>query len=170
MDTYEVCAAEARRIGEDFAERLERRLAFRPLPLRKYLPLQGGYLPSGDAHAGKFFSPVTIFPTGSRMWRKRSSGCSRLLLIGEPAYRVKQLIDDRFRTANDRSLLEDGLGFSDEILRSRRVPVTVSALQLGDYTFVGVPGESLCDMSIWLRSQFTGVKTIPVDQVNGCYG
>lgn len=169
MDTYEVCAAEARRIGEGFADRLEQRLASRPLPLKNADRLK----------AATFYLEMPMrdnYPTSSDFshWdedvNEAEQRLQEAIAAGEPAYRVKQLIDDRFRTANDRSLLEDGTGFSDEILRSHRVPVTVSALQLGDYTFVGVPGESLCDMSIWLRSQFTGVKTIPVDQVNGYYG
>ena len=55
-------------------------------------------------------------------------------------------------------------------LRAHVARVTVSVLQWGEYLFVGVPGESLVDMSLWLRAQFTGVKTIPIDQVNGYYG
>ena len=46
----------------------------------------------------------------------------------------------------------------------------VTALRLGDYLFIGVPGESLSEMSLWLRSALTGVKTIPIDQVNGYFG
>ena len=59
--------------------------------------------------------------------------------------------------------------FSDEEYATHQAKVTVSALRFGGYLFVGVPGESLVDMSVWLRSRFTGVKTIPVDQVNGYY-
>ncbi|WP_176012674.1 hypothetical protein [Victivallis sp. Marseille-Q1083] len=169
MDSYEACAAEARRLGESFADRLERRLADRPRPLKN----------AGRLKAETFHLEMPMrddFPIShdfSRWAEEVDAAEQRLqdaIAAGAPPSRVKQLIDDRFRASDERWLLQDGLGFDDEILRRRRVPVTVSALQLGEYTFVGVPGESLCDMSIWLRSQFTGVKTIPVDQVNGYYG
>lgn len=42
-------------------------------------------------------------------------------------------------------------------------------MKFAGYLFVGVPGESLVDMTLWLRSEFTGVKTIPVDQVGGYF-
>ena len=42
-------------------------------------------------------------------------------------------------------------------------------MKLGRYQFIGVPGESLSEMGVWLRSTFTGVKTVAVDQVNGYY-
>ena len=59
--------------------------------------------------------------------------------------------------------------FTEEQLTAHRIPVHPTALQFGEYLFVGVPGESLVDISLWLRSSFTGVKTIPLDQVNGYF-
>jgi len=86
-----------------------------------------------------------------------------------PAYQIKSMIDDRWRCMQDKITIHDCVLFDDEKLAKGTLPVTVSVMQLGDYLFVGVPGESLVDMTMWLRSTFTGVKTIPVDQVNGYY-
>ncbi|MBO4277838.1 MAG: hypothetical protein J5925_05535 [Clostridia bacterium] len=88
---------------------------------------------------------------------------------GAPAYAVKRLIDDRWRIGAMPHAIIETLDLTDEELKSRRVTVRVAALRFGGYLFVGVPGESLVDMTLWLRSQFTGVKTVPVDQVDGYY-
>lgn len=88
---------------------------------------------------------------------------------GAPAYKVKRLIDDRWRVGAILHSVTETLDLTDEELASRKVKVRVAALRFGGYLFVGVPGESLVDMTLWLRSQFTGVKTIPVDQVDGYY-
>ena len=88
---------------------------------------------------------------------------------GAPAYRVKQLIDDRWRIGHIPYLVRTLMNFTEEQLQRGTCPVTFSAINLGGYLFIGVPGECLCEMGVWLRSTFTGVKTIPVDQVNGYY-
>ena len=88
---------------------------------------------------------------------------------GEPAWRIKRLIDDRWRVGALYHIVTETLDLTDEELAAREIAVRVAALRFGGYLFVGVPGESLVDMSIWLRSQFIGVKTIPVDQVDGYY-
>jgi len=79
------------------------------------------------------------------------------------------MIDNRWRCMQDSVTIDSCLIFTDDTLGCETLEVTVPVVQLGDYLFIGVPGESLVDMSIWLRSTFTGVKTIPVDQVNGYY-
>ena len=61
-------------------------------------------------------------------------------------------------------------GFTDDILKNKEVEVDIPCIRLGDYLFVGVPGESLVEMTTWLRATFTGSKTIPLDQCNGYYG
>lgn len=83
---------------------------------------------------------------------------------------IKKIIDDVWRAGHLPYMFHNKeYNFSDEEYKTHQALVTVSALRFGGYLFVGVPGESLVDMSIWLRSRFTGVKTIPVDQVNGYY-
>ena len=49
------------------------------------------------------------------------------------------------------------------------VTIDIPCVRLGEYLFVGVPGESLTELATWLRSTFTGSKTIPLDQCNGYY-
>ena len=34
---------------------------------------------------------------------------------------------------------------------------------------MGIPGESLVEMTHWMRSTFKGSKTVTLDQVNGYY-
>jgi hypothetical protein len=60
-------------------------------------------------------------------------------------------------------------GFTAEQLKTHEVTVYVPALRFCGYLFVGVPGESLVDMTLWLRSRFTGTKTVPIDQCGGYY-
>lgn len=87
----------------------------------------------------------------------------------KPASTVKKLIDDRWRIGHLRHMIIDCENFSEEEMESHIVNVQVPVASFGGYLFVGVPGEALVDMSLWLRSQFTGVKTVPVDQVGGYY-
>ena len=87
-----------------------------------------------------------------------------------PAYEVKRIIDDLWRAGHINHMCRGAkYSFTDEELKSHEVTVYVSALRFCGYLFVGVPGESLVDMSLWLRSRFTGTKTIPVDQCGGYY-
>ncbi len=86
-----------------------------------------------------------------------------------PASEVKKFIDERWRAGHFRSMVFGSGGYTDKELSEREVPVHVAALRFGGYLFVGVPGESLVDTTLWLRSSFTGAKTIPVDQVDGYY-
>ena len=83
---------------------------------------------------------------------------------------MKKIIDDRWRMGHLPYLYRDNkYGFTDKDYADHKVKVTVPVVRFGGYLFVGVPGESLVDMTVWLRSRFTGTKTIPVDQVNGYY-
>ncbi len=83
---------------------------------------------------------------------------------------VKKLIDDRWRAQHIPYLCRgERFGFTAKELSEHKRTVNVTALRLCGYLFVGVPGESLVDMTLWLRSRFTGTKTIPVDQIGGYY-
>ena len=83
---------------------------------------------------------------------------------------IKKLVDAAWRCEHIPYILRNGeYKFTKEEYATHLAEVTVSVLKLGEYLFVGVPGESLVDMTTWLRSRFTGTKTIPVDQVNGYY-
>ncbi len=169
MDTYEACAEEARRIGRAIAAELLDRFQkkrvtlgnpdrFRcatfsfQLPMRDNLPYSRAEMPDRDSAV-----------------RQADSALENAIEGHWPAYRIKQLIDDRFRAATDDSMILEICGFDDETLGRHTVSVDVAALALGDYLFIGVPGESLVDMTYWLRAAFSGVKTVPVDQVDGYY-
>ena len=101
--------------------------------------------------------------------RKAQAELDAAIAAGRPASEVKKLIDERWRAWQVYPMVMFSGGYTDEELEKREVPVRVAALRFGGYLFVGVPGESLVDMTLWLRSSFTGVKTVPVDQVNGYY-
>ncbi|MCI8554507.1 MAG: hypothetical protein HFJ80_06125 [Clostridiales bacterium] len=170
MDTYEDCSGEARRIGETIAARLEDCFErhHRPLahPDRCRAALFAIDLPMRDSIP---YSKAE-YPHLDQRTQESEERFQRAIEEGRPAYEVKQLADERWRNGFDYNFIEEKCGFTEEQLRAHVARVTVSVLQWGEYLFVGVPGESLVDMSLWLRSQFTGVKTIPVDQVNGYYG
>ena len=83
---------------------------------------------------------------------------------------IKRLIDDRWRMGHLPYLYRTkDFGLTEKELKEREVTLTIPALRFGGYLLVGVPGESLVDMTTWMRSRFTGTKTIPIDQVNGYY-
>ena len=87
-----------------------------------------------------------------------------------PAYEVKRIIDELWRAGHINYMCKGPeFGFSEEELNTHEVRVYVPALRFCGYLFVGVPGESLVDMTLWLRSRFTGTKTVPIDQCGGYY-
>lgn len=86
-----------------------------------------------------------------------------------PAYEVKSRIDDRYRATYMPMYIHRTCRFDAETLARRTAKVDFNVLQLGDYLFMGIPGESMVEMTHWMRSTFTGVKTITLDQVNGYY-
>lgn len=89
---------------------------------------------------------------------------------GREAWVIKRLIDDRWRASYIPHMCRgEQYGFTAEQLKTHKVTVYVPALRFCGYLFVGVPGESLVDMSLWMRSRFTGTKTIPIDQCGGYY-
>ena len=169
LGTYEGSARECRRIGRELADALLAGYA------RKRVPMAC----ADDLEAIEFTVELPIqegLPRSLKeleAWDQKTASAEQALqkaiAEGAPAYRVKQLIDDRWRTGHIPYLVQTLMNFTEEQLQRGSCPVTVSAMKLGGYLFIGVPGECLCEMGIWLRSAFTGVKTIPVDQVNGYY-
>ncbi len=169
MDSYEASAAEAKRIGESIADALIARYRKKRVPL-------------GDAENCKaaLFSfelpmrenlPYTREhpPNLEAILQNAEEAFSRAASQNAPAYLVKQLADERYRVQYDYAKVYQSPFFTDQALANHTLTATVSVLQLGDYLFFGVPGESLCEMSRWLRESFTGVKTVTVDEVNGYY-
>ncbi|MBQ3094147.1 MAG: hypothetical protein IJC52_03150 [Clostridia bacterium] len=168
-DTYEASTAESKRIGLEFAAMLIERYDEKHVPLKN----------PDNLKAARFVFELPIkedFPTSVEelrgLYNHRQEALDALQnAIDEdaPAYQVKQLIDDCYRRIYMHEYADHTCAFSDEELQSRKNKVDVTALQLGDYLFIGVPGESLVEMTSFLRETFTGAKTIPVDQVNGYY-
>ncbi len=169
LGTYEGSARECRRIGNELADTLLE--GFR----QKRVPLGN----ADNLEAIEFTVELPIqegFPRSLKeleTWDEKTAAATETLqsaiAANAPAWEVKQLIDDCWRTSHIPYLVKTLMNFTDEELARGVGRVTVSALKLGDYLFVGVPGECLCEMGVWLRSTFTGVKTVPVDQVNGYY-
>lgn len=106
-------------------------------------------------------------------WQKRANDTENALqqAIAEnrPAYEIKHLIDERWRASQLQHIATYKTGFTDEELEKHEVEIDIAVMKFAGYLFVGVPGESLVDMTLWLRSEFTGAKTIPVDQVGGYF-
>jgi len=94
---------------------------------------------------------------------------NKAIADGEHPSMVKHLIDQCYFSIYRTRMIDTICNFTDEQLAERKVTIPVPAMRFGEYLFVGMPGESLVEMSVWLRSEFTGVKTIPVDQCNGYY-
>ncbi len=168
--TYEASAAEAKRIGEEIADMLlarfeEKRVSFGDADNCKAarfvveLPMRSDFPRSMQDIAKKEINE-----------KKAEEALQSAIERNAPAYEVKQLIDDRYRATFTPRFVEFSGGFDEETLVRGTVRVDVTALRLGRYLFIGLPGESLVEMTDWLRSTFTGAKTIPLDQVNGYFG
>ena len=169
--TYEMSAGECRRLGEEFADML----------IEGYHKKTVNFGNPDNCKAARFVINLPIkedFPYSMeelKNWKANRVDVSEknfqdAIANDEPAYRVKQLADERYRAEYIPRHMDSVNGVEEEDLRNRTRDVDVTALQLGNYLFVGVPGESLVEMTEWLRSTLTGTKTIPVDQVNGYYG
>ncbi len=89
---------------------------------------------------------------------------------GDSPAAIKTLIDDRFRATYRITYMDEQVYFDEDTLRRGTAMANIAVMQLGDYVFIGIPGESMTEMSTWMRSTFTGVKTIPMDQVDGYMG
>ena len=169
MDTYEASAAECRRLADLFRKKLLDAYAqsahevdlSRPLKAATFtieLPMKEDF-----PHSRK---DLDNWEEQVRIAREKKE---KAIADGRPASEIKRLIDDEWRTMYFRHMVYETGNFTEEQLAAHRIPVHPAALRFGEYLFVGVPGESLVDISLWLRSSFTGVKTVPLDQVNGYY-
>ncbi len=88
---------------------------------------------------------------------------------GSTPAQVKRTIDDYLKAFYNGIMVYDICGFDDETLAKRMVNIDIPCIKFGDYLFIGMPGESLTETATWLRSAFTGCKTIPIDQCDGYY-
>lgn len=168
--TYEKSAGECRRIAGRFADLLLKQYETKTVPFGDpencksehyefYLPMREDF--PHTVEEAKNFQPGV-----EEAERKLQDAID----AGAPAYAVKLLIDDHWRAQMTHRYIDEVGGFDEETLKRRTVRVEVKALRLGNYLFIGVPGESLVEMSDFLRSNFSGVKTIPVDQCGGYRG
>ncbi len=171
IDDFEASDAECRRLGNWFADKLE--LSYREskrvltdtdflrtetftavLPMREDMPRTLEEARNGQEAlqnaAREAFERAKADPTRT------------------PA-QVKRTIDDYYKAIYNGPMAYDICGFDDETLAKREVTVDIPCVRFADYLFVGVPGESLTELSTWLRSVCTGSKTIPLDQCNGYY-
>ncbi len=167
--TYEASAAEAKRVGTEFAAWLRKEHEKKTVPMGdpdnckvgRYpisLPISD-YLPHSHAEWTEEIK--------AKMVEDAEAALQNAIADGAPDYEVKSLIDDRYRATYSPMFLNRTCLFDDETLRTRRYSVDFNVLRLGDYLFMGIPGESMVEMTHWMRSTFTGVKTVTMDQVNG---
>lgn len=83
---------------------------------------------------------------------------------------VKRTIDDLYKARYTRHIVFDSCGFDDETLANRTVSIDIPCFRLGEFCFIGLPGESLCETTVRLRSMLAGSNTVTVDQCNGYFG
>lgn len=167
--TYEASAAESKRIGTELAawlrsEREKKVVDFgdpdncKAARYEIMLPMKDDLPPTHAALTGELHA---------KMQQDAEDAMQKAIAEGRPASEVKTLIDDRYRATYIYRVIDRAYGFTDEMLTKREAPVDFNVMQLGNYLFMGVPGESLVEMTHWMRSTFTGVKTVTLDQVNG---
>ena len=169
MDTYLDSAGDAKRMGTLIGNRIREEVSLHSekvdltqtfktakfsikLPMKDDLPKSNADLDNWNERVGKAQKEL-----------------DDAIAANENPAKIKHLIDEAWRASQLRHIVGSKSSFSDEDLKNRELTVHVTALRIGGYTFVGVPGESLVEMTLWLRSRFTGKKTIPVDQVDGYY-
>lgn len=88
---------------------------------------------------------------------------------GSSPSEVKRKIDDLWKAMYNGPMVYDICGFDDKTLAERQVEIDIPVVSFGGYLFVGVPGESLVETSLALRSSLTGSRTVTVDQCDGYY-
>ncbi len=195
QNNYEKSARECKRIGEEFADMLlagyrKKTVSLgavkklKSLRFTVKLPLQEDFPANPNAselvrqqaadtasrHSAVEETPTAAAPIIPPISEAAAEDALQAAIAeNAPAYRVKQLTDDRWKATMRHHHVYALHKIEPEAFENRCFTVEISALQLGDYLFVGVPGESLTEMSDFLRSNFSGVKTIPLDQVGGYF-
>lgn len=169
MDTYEICAQEAKRLGVSLGKRLVSSFESSAESLGDKDYLSVSRLDIELPMRENFPESIASLAKCGENTAKAEEALQNAISRNAPAYLVKQLIDDRWRAGNERAIVEDICGFSDETLASRRVKVSLCAISLGSFLFLGVPGESLVETTRYLRSVSRGRHTVTVDEVNGYF-
>lgn len=169
MDTYEASARECERIGTELANMLIARFDKKHVSLGDPDHLRAAMFTVELPMHERFPHSQAEYPEQHDCALQAHIALQDAIARHAPAYEVKRYVDDAHRAWQRTTNARDELHCTEEELNRHTLMTRVSVLQLGDYLFVGVPGESLVDMTMWLRSTFTGVKTIPVDQVGGYY-
>ncbi len=169
-DTYEKSARECKRLAKVMGEHMRECFERKSKKLDTSLPLKTDFfripLPIKEDIPRSYDEIRTL----DSAINSKQSELDAAIGEGAPAWQVKKLIDDRWRLGYiPYNFRGEEHSFTAEDLRTHTLSVDVSVMSFGGYLFVGVPGESLVDMTLWLRSRFSGTKTIPVDQVGGYY-
>ncbi len=171
IDDFESSDAECRRIGLWFAQKLSSAFAVNKRPLKNpdFLRTETFTVtvPMRDD------MPQTNDEARNGQWEliekaKQEFDTAKTDPAKTPA-QVKRTVDDYYKAMYNGPMVYDICGFDDKTLAKREVDIDIPCVRFGEYLFVGVPGESLVEMTTWLRSTFTGAKTIPLDQCNGYY-
>lgn len=169
MDDYAASEGDCRRLGKLIGDRI--RMGYEEN--HKKLDLSGSFKADTFSFKLPMKDDMPRCYKDLETWNERVERAQKELddaiAANLPAPAVKHYIDERWRASQIYHLVHEKSVFTEEELASRMMGVEVTALSFGGYLFVGVPGESLVDMTYWLRSRFTGTKTIPVDQVNGYF-
>lgn len=170
MDTYEASAADCRRIASLIGGRMREIFAQKAVKLDTDAVFKTETfeitLPMKEDIPHTYEEVRAIWPQVEQAQRRLDEAIKDHASPAE----VKRLIDNRWRIGHINHMVRgEEYGFTEQQLAEHRVTVFVTALRFAGYLFVGVPGESLVDMTLWLRSRFTGTKTIPVDQIGGYY-
>ncbi len=170
--TYDASIAESKRVGEEFAQFLVEEHKKKSVPLgdanhlkvirfQSELPLHEEF-PRDPALITREIANQEVYDAEEAL----QSAIAR----GDSPATIKTLVDDRYRATYLIRFLDEQVFFDEETVRRGTAMVDVAAFQLGDYLFIGIPGESMVDMTLWMRSTFTGAKTVTMDQVDGYYG
>lgn len=171
IDDFEASDAECRRLGLWFAEKLEKAFSENRRVLKNVDFLK----------TETFTVTVPMRDDMPRTLEEAHNGQDALIQEAKTAFEqaksdpsktpaeVKRTVDDYYKALYNGRMAWDICGFDDETLAAREVKIDIPCVRFADYLFVGVPGESLTEMATWLRSTFTGSRTIPLDQCGGYY-
>ncbi len=170
--TYDSSVAESKRVGEELAKFLVEEHKKKSVPLgdtnhlkvirfQSELPLHEDF-PNDPALITRELANQQVYDAEEAL--------QAAIARGDSPAAIKTLVDDRFRATYLIRYMDEQVFFDEETIRRGTVFVDVAAFMLGDYLFIGIPGESMVDMTLWMRSTFTGVKTVTMDQVDGYLG